>query len=288
MGVLYLVATPIGNLEDITLRALRVLREVRLVAAEDTRHTRKLLTHFQIATPAISYHEHNKLTRLDDVLTALALGDVALVSDAGTPAISDPGQELVRAAIGAGHQVVPVPGPAAVIAALVASGLSTDRFTFLGFLPRRATERREALLGVRDLAHTLVLYEAPHRLRACLDDLLAVLGDRTAALARELTKVHEEILRGSLSDLRQRYTAGAEPRGEYTLVIAGTAPTATATMEEASAIEDRARLRLRALMGDGLRTREAADIVARELELPRRDAYRLALDIAAERTQAER
>ncbi|GAC1448100.1 MAG: 16S rRNA (cytidine(1402)-2'-O)-methyltransferase [Ktedonobacterales bacterium] len=287
MGVLYVVATPIGNLEDITLRALRILREVRLIAAEDTRHTRKLLTHFQIGTPAISYHQYNKLARLDDVLAALALGDVALVSDAGTPAISDPGQELVRATLGAGYRVVPVPGPAAAITALVASGLSTDRFTFLGFLPRRPTDRRAALLEIREVAHTLVLYEAPHRLRSCLDDLLTVLGNRPAALARELTKVHEEIVRGNLGDLRQRYATEPEPRGEYTLVIAGKVAGESVPVEADGAAADRARARLRALLRDGLRTREAADVVAAELALPRRDAYRPAPAVAAEQAEAD-
>jgi 16S rRNA (cytidine1402-2'-O)-methyltransferase len=284
MGTLYLVATPIGNLEDVTLRALRVLRAVQLIAAEDTRHTRKLLNHFEIPTPALSYHEHNKLARLDEVLAALAVGDVALVSDAGTPALSDPGQELVRAALASGHRVVPVPGPAAAIAALVASGLPTDQFTFLGFLPRRPADRRAALAGVRDLPHTLVLYEAPHRLLASLDDLLAALGDRSAVVARELTKLHEEILRGRLSDLRARCAAGSGPRGEYTLVVAGAAPAAasTQTPAEAAIAQERARARLRALLAAGQRTRAAADIVAAEFTLPRREAYRLAIEIAGE------
>ena len=282
MGTLYLVATPIGNLEDITLRALRVLREVRLIAAEDTRHTRKLLNHFQIATRAISYHEHNKLSRLDDVLAALVAGDVALVSDAGTPAVSDPGQELVRAVLDAGFAVVPVPGPSAAIAALIASGLPTDQFTFVGFLPRRPTERRAAIARVRDLPHTLILYEAPHRLLACLDDLLAELGDRPVAIARELTKVHEEMLRGSLTVLRERCAAGAGPRGEYTLVIAGAgqAPDTSIHARDATIITEDARTRLRALLASGHSTRDAAAIVARDLAIPRRDAYRLALDAA--------
>ncbi len=288
MGTLYLVATPIGNLEDISARALRILREVPLIAAEDTRHTRQLLNHFAIPTRAISYHEHNKLTRLDDVLAALATGDVALVSDAGTPAVSDPGQELVRAALAAGHRVVPIPGPSAVIAALIASGLPTDRFTFLGFLPRRSSERRAALAAVRDLPHTLVLYEAPHRLLASLDDLLTELGDRPAAVARELTKLHEEIQRGTLSELRQRSAAGSGPRGEYTLVVAGASaesavPPAAA---EPAVVADRARPRLRALLDAGRGTRDAAAIVAEELGIPRRDAYRLALEVAGQTPRA--
>jgi 16S rRNA (cytidine1402-2'-O)-methyltransferase len=280
MGTLYVVATPIGNLEDMSLRALRVLREARLIAAEDTRHTRKLLTHYQIATRTISYHEHSAPVRTAEILSALVEGDVALVSDAGTPAVSDPGQALVVAALQAGHQVVPVPGPSAAIAALVASGLPTDQFTFLGFLPRRSTERRAALAKVRPLEHTLILYEAPHRLLACLDDALAVLGDRQAAVARELTKVHEEVLRGSLSALRTQCAAGAGPRGEYTLVVEGASAGATAAPDEPD--WERARARLAALLAAGWRTRDAANVVASELGLSRRDAYRLALEVAAQ------
>ncbi len=247
MGTLYLVATPIGNLEDITLRALRVLREVPLIAAEDTRHMRKLLAHFEIATPTISYHEHSGPAGIERVLAALASGDVALVSDAGTPAVSDPGEELVRAAIAAGYPVVPIPGPSAVMTALIASGLPTGEFTFMGFLPRKSAERRARLETVRDSTATLVLYEAPHRLLSTLDDLVAVLGDRQAALARELTKLHEEWLRGPLSELRAHYTGGATPRGEYTLVIAGAAPSAREPVDEA-ARRERARAGPRASM----------------------------------------
>lgn len=281
MGTLYLVATPLGNLEDITLRALRILRESRLIAAEDTRHTRKLLNHFEITTPTISYHEHSGPVGIAIVLVALAEGDVALVSDAGTPAISDPGADLVSAALSAGYSVTPIPGPSAVIAALIASGLPTDQFTFLGFLPRRTRERRALLASVRDEPRTLVLYEAPHRLRACLDDLLAVLGDRDVCLARELTKVHEEWLRGSLSSLRAHYTR-EEPRGEYTLVIAGAHHTQRPEMEIEPAERERvARERLQALLAEGQSTRDSAAQVAGELGMSRRDAYRLALDIAA-------
>jgi len=276
MGTLYLVATPIGNLEDITLRALRILREVRLIAAEDTRHTRKLLSHFEIATPTISYHEHSGPAGTQRVLAALAEGDVALVSDAGTPALSDPGQELVRAAIAAGHPVVPIPGPAAAIAALVASGLPTDAFTFLGFLPRRPADRRALLERFRDATPTLVLYEAPHRLRATLDDLLAVLGDRPAAFARELTKLHEEWLRGPLSALRARYADGESPRGEYTLVIAGAVQAAPEPEDEATR-EGRARAMIRALLAEGLGTREAAARAAEATGMAKREAYRLAV-----------
>jgi len=220
MGTLYLVATPIGNLEDISARALRVLREARLIAAEDTRQTRKLLSHFGIHTPLVSYHEHNKLTRLDEVLGELTLGDVALVSDAGTPALNDPGYELVLAALAAGCTVSPIPGPSAPISALVASGLPTDAFLYLGYLPRKASERRILLGKVANLPYTLIFLETPHRLLDSLDDLLYVLGDRTCAVARELTKLHEEILRGSLSSIRLHFST-IEPRGEFTLVVGG-------------------------------------------------------------------
>jgi 16S rRNA (cytidine1402-2'-O)-methyltransferase len=282
VGTLYLVATPLGNLEDITLRALRILREARVIAAEDTRHTRKLLNHFEITTPTISYHEHSGAAGVARVLAELAEGDVALVSDAGTPAISDPGADLVSAALAAGFPVTPIPGPSAVITALIASALPTDQFTFLGFLPRRTQERRALLGSVEAEPRTLVLYEAPHRLRACLDDLLAVLGDRDACLARELTKVHEEWQRGALSDLRTRYQQ-EEPRGEYTLVVASAQDAGhTETEMEPAEREAAARERLRALLAEGQSTRDAAARVAGELPMSRREAYRLALDVAAE------
>jgi 16S rRNA (cytidine1402-2'-O)-methyltransferase len=221
MGVLYLVATPIGNLEDISARAVRILRQARLIAAEDTRQTKKLLTHFEIHTPLTSYFEHNKLTKLDSILAALAEGDVALVSDAGTPALNDPGYELVRAALEAGHRVSPVPGPASPIAALTASGLPTDSFLYLGYLPRKTSERKSLLAQVSDRPHTLIFLETPHRLLHSLADLEAVLGDRRIALARELTKIHEEIWRGNISQARTHFE---EPRGEFVLVIEGKRP----------------------------------------------------------------
>lgn len=220
MGTLYLVATPIGNLEDITFRAVRVLKEVKLVAAEDTRHTYKLLAHYQISTPTISYHEHNKIRRLDEVLHALVQGDVALVSDAGTPALNDPGYELVKAALQAGHTISPIPGPSAPLAALVSSGLPTDAFLYLGYLPRRPAERRKALTDIADTPYTLIFLETPHRLLSSLTDLLESLGDRQICLARELTKLHEEIWRGSISQALA-YFQSQPPRGEFTLVVAG-------------------------------------------------------------------
>jgi len=220
MGTLYLVATPIGNLEDITARALRILAEVRLIAAEDTRQTRKLLTHYDIHTPLTSYYEHNKLSKLDNILDSLGGGDVALVSDAGTPGLNDPGYELVRAALQAGHTVSPLPGACAPIAALVSSGLPTDAFLYLGYLPRKASERRQFISTLETLPYTLIFLETPHRLVEALSDLQAALGDRQVVVARELTKLHEEILRLPLSKARLHFDEHP-PRGEFTLVLAG-------------------------------------------------------------------
>ncbi|MBI4733076.1 MAG: 16S rRNA (cytidine(1402)-2'-O)-methyltransferase [Chloroflexi bacterium] len=220
MGTLYLVATPIGNLEDLSPRAVRTLREARLIAAEDTRVTRKLLTHFDIHTSLTSYFEHNKLTKLDSILAALAAGDVALVSDAGTPAINDPGYELVKAALEAGYNVCPIPGPSAPLAALAASGLPTAAFLYLGYLPRKSSERQALISQVANLTYTLIFLESPHRLLGALADLRSVLGDRKIAIARELTKVHEEIWRGTIAGAREYFTKN-EPRGEFTLVLEG-------------------------------------------------------------------
>jgi 16S rRNA (cytidine1402-2'-O)-methyltransferase len=220
MGTLYLVATPIGNLEDLSPRALRILREACLIAAEDTRVTRKLLAHFDLHTPSTSYFEHNKLTKLDSILAALAKGDVALVSDAGTPTINDPGYELVRAALQMGHNICPIPGPSAPLAALAASGLPTNAFLYLGYLPRKSSERLETLGQIAGLSYTLIFLESPHRLLDGLADLEASLGDRQMAIARELTKVHEQIWRGTISAARAYFTSN-EPRGEFTLVVAG-------------------------------------------------------------------
>jgi 16S rRNA (cytidine1402-2'-O)-methyltransferase len=256
MGTLYLVATPIGNLEDITARALRVLREVALIAAEDTRHTRGLLTHFDIHTPLTSYFEHNKLSKLDAILDALRSGDVALVSDAGTPALSDPGYELVRAALAAGYPVVPLPGPSAVIAALVASGLPTDSFVYLGFLPRKDAERAALLASFAEERRTLVAYESPHRLLDTLTAIELTLGDRRVAVARELTKMFEEIYRGTASQAREHFTAKGVA-GEITLVIAGADEAAIGRWDEAQIRRDFA-----VLLEDGMKPREAARFLA--------------------------
>ncbi len=220
MSTLYLVATPIGNLEDISARGLRTLREVRLIAAEDTRHTAKLLQHYDIHTPCMSYHEHNKLVRLGNVLDALVQGDVALVSDAGTPALNDPGYELVRAVIAAGHTVSPIPGACAPITALVASGLPTDSFLYLGYFPRKRGEQERLLKQVSGLPYTLIFLEAPSRVLQALEQLQAELGDRQVAVGRELTKLHEEIFRGSLSEATKHFSE-KPPRGEFTLVVSG-------------------------------------------------------------------
>jgi 16S rRNA (cytidine1402-2'-O)-methyltransferase len=220
MSTLFLVATPIGNLEDISPRAVRILKTVRLIAAEDTRHTARLLKRYDVHTPSLSYHEHNKLVRLYAVLEALAEGDVALVSDAGTPGLNDPGYELVRAAVGAGHNVSPIPGACAPIAALVASGLPTDAFLYMGYLPRKQGERRHFLERIAALPYTLIFLEAPHRLTSALQDLQQCLGDRKVSVARELTKLHEEFFRGRLSEAIAHFNQNP-PRGEFTLVLEG-------------------------------------------------------------------
>ncbi len=220
MGTLYLVATPIGNLEDISARALRVLSESKLIAAEDTRHSGVLLKHFEIKTPLTSYFEHNKTHKLDVILNALTEGDVALISDAGTPAINDPGYELVKAALASGFDVRPVPGPSSPIAALTVSGLPTDSFLYLGYLPSKANERRKTLDLVSEQPHTLIFLESPHRIVDSLEDILARLGDRSICVAREMTKLYEEYWRGPVSTAIE-YFKSKEPRGEFTLVISG-------------------------------------------------------------------
>jgi 16S rRNA (cytidine1402-2'-O)-methyltransferase len=220
MGILYLVATPIGNLEDLSPRAVRILREAALIAAEDTRHTGTLLKHFEIKSPLTSYFEHNKIQKLDRVLEALADGDVALVSDAGTPAINDPGYELVQAALAAGFDVRPVPGPSSPITALSVSGLPTDSFLYLGYLPHKTTERRKAVDQVSSLTYTLIFLESPHRIVDSLADILSVLGDRRICVAREMTKLFEEYWRGPVSGAIEHFKS-KEPRGEFTLVIEG-------------------------------------------------------------------
>jgi 16S rRNA (cytidine1402-2'-O)-methyltransferase len=220
MGILYLVATPIGNLEDMSPRAVRILREAVLIAAEDTRHTGILLKHFEIQSPLTSYFEHNKLNKLDRILEALISGDVALVSDAGTPAINDPGYELVQAALASGFDVRPVPGPSAPISALTVSGLPTDSFLYLGYLPHKASDRRARLTEISQQPYTLIFLESPHRVVDALNDILSTLGNRRICVAREMTKMYEEFWRGSASGALD-YFKSKEPRGEFTLVIEG-------------------------------------------------------------------
>ena len=268
MGTLYLVATPIGNLDDISARGLRVLNEVGLIAAEDTRQTRKLLDHYQIRTRLLSYHEHNKLTRLGEVLAALDSGDVALVSDAGTPALNDPGYELVRATLAVGFPVSPIPGPCAPVAALVASGLPTNSFLYLGYLPRRRSGRLSLLEDVSRLPYTLIFLEAPHRLRQALLDMKVILGDREIAVARELTKMYEEIIRGKLSATIQLFDEH-QPRGEFTLVVAGYQPANESWSEEKLENEMRKRLAI------GEPPAQIASQLAAQAGWSRRDAYRV-------------
>src|SRR5215212_3291122 len=220
MGTLYLVATPIGNLEDMSARAIRTLREASLIAAEDTRHTGKLLKHFQIETQLTSYFEHNKLNKLDFILEKLSVGDVALVSDAGTPAINDPGYELVKAALASNYAVVPIPGPSAPITALTVSGLPTDSFLFLGYLPHKTSERHKRLQEVESQPYTLVFLESPYRIVESLEDILLILGDRKTCVAREMTKMFEEYWRGNVSGA-VAYFNSQPARGEFTLVVDG-------------------------------------------------------------------
>ena len=285
MGTLYIVGTPIGNLEDITLRALRILREVQLIAAEDTRHTRKLLAHYDIQTPLTSYHEHNRFTKLPAILDALARGDVALVSDAGMPGISDPGAELVQAAVQAGHTVSPVPGPSALIAALVASGLPTEAFAFFGFLPRKAQERRARLRDLADWPHTLIFYEAPHRLAATLADMVAVLGgERRIVIARELTKLHEAFWRGTLAEA-VNMVRETPPRGEITLVVEGAAPQKASEPQQWT--REQVETALRRLAAEGITGARAAKQVARLSGWPRNEVYAAWLRMTPEEDETE-
>ncbi len=220
MGTLYLVATPIGNLEDMSPRAVRILREALLIAAEDTRHTGKLLKHFEIDTPLTSYFEHNKLQKLDFILNKLANGDVALVSDAGMPAINDPGYELVRAALASNFDVRPVPGPSAPISALAVSGLPTDSFLYLGYLPHKTSDRHKFIRQIAEQPHTLIFLESPYRIAEALEDLLSILGERNVCVTREMTKMFEEYWRGTLGGAVE-YFKSQPARGEFTLVVAG-------------------------------------------------------------------
>ena len=272
MGTLYIVATPLGNLEDITRRALRVLGEVELIATEDTRTTGRLLKHFNLDRPLISYHDHSKRNQRERVLQALATGDVALVSEAGTPLISDPGHRLVQAAIEQGFPVVSIPGPSALLAALPAAGLPLDRFLFLGFLPRKQSARRQLLAEIANQPATLVLFETPHRLPESVGDMADILGgERRVAVCRELTKLHEEIWRGTLAEAQIEWQV-RQPRGEFTLVIDG-APPAPAWDEAA------VKAALADLLAAGYRSKEAARAVADQSGWSKSEVYPLTLQV---------
>ncbi|MCD6453391.1 MAG: 16S rRNA (cytidine(1402)-2'-O)-methyltransferase [Dehalococcoidales bacterium] len=271
MAALYLVATPIGNLEDISQRARRILGQVRLIAAEDTRHTRQLLRACDIKTPLTSYHQHNRLAKLDYILESLQGGDVALVADAGTPGMSDPGYELVVAASQRGIPVVPIPGPSSIITALAVSGLPTERFIYLGFLPRRVGSRRRLLESIASEPGTIVILEAPHRLEATLNSIRDVLGDRQLAVCRELTKLHEEIFRGTVAQALAHFTL---PRGEFTLVIAGKED------KKKSLLTGDIEQRLCCLRRSGVKAKEAITRLAMETGVSRRELYRAWLKLS--------
>ncbi len=272
MGTLYVIGTPIGNLEDITLRAARILASAPLVAAEDTRVTRRLLNHLDARPRLVSCNEHNWSRRLPALLESLELGDVALVTDAGSPGISDPGAGVVAAVADAGYEVASVPGVSAVPAALSVSGFSADRFTFLGFLPRRRAERMRTLTDAASLGQTLVIFEAPHRLRATLTDIADALNDPPLAVCRELTKLHEEVWRGPASDALNHF---AEPRGEFTIVVGPTAQGDGAKDGEPTITVEAARDALMQRRAAGMRVREAVAEVVAATGLSRRTVYAL-------------
>ncbi|KAA3645442.1 MAG: 16S rRNA (cytidine(1402)-2'-O)-methyltransferase [Chloroflexi bacterium] len=279
MSTLYLVATPIGNLEDISARALRVLREVNLIAAEDTRHSGKLLKHFEIQTKLTSYYDHNKSQKLEKVLAALDNGDVALISDAGTPGLNDPGYLLVRAALEAGHKVSPIPGPSAPIAALVASGLPTDKFLYMGYLPRKSHERQQFIKAVADHSYTLIFLESPHRLQPALEDLHKVLGPRQAAVASELTKMYEDIQRGTLDEL-SAYFENEPARGEFTLVVSG------ASQEKGRWSKAQLLNWLQDELNDDAKPSSLARQLAKDSGWPRREVYDLITELQKDQKES--
>ena len=271
-GILYLIATPIGNLEDITLRALRVLREeVAVIACEDTRQSRKLLEHYQIQKPLISYHEHNEANRTEELIERMERGEsVALISDAGTPLVSDPGYRVVNAAIERGIAVVPLPGASAVLAGLAASGLPTDEFRFVGFLPAKSGARRKALEALSDERATVIAYESPHRLLDTLVDMAEVFGSRRIVVARELTKLHEEFLRGPAGEVQAELVKRPSVKGEITILIGRS--------EEKAPIGDPLEEIQRLQSEEGLDRMEAIKVVAKRLGLPKREVYRLSAE----------
>ena len=268
MPKLFVVATPIGNLEDITFRALRILKEVCLIAAEDTRTTRHLLNFYQIKTPLESYYEQNKLLKLDYLMEKLREGDIALVSEAGMPTISDPGYELISRAIQEGVDIVPIPGPSAIITAVAVSGMPADRFLYIGFLPRKKGEREQRVQEIANEKGAIVALEAPHRLQQSLACMLAILGDRRIAICRELTKIHEETFRGSISQALAYFT---QPKGEFTLVVEG-------KKDEKPGLTPEVRNRIRKLKNSGIHVKEASNKIAKETGIPRKDIYQAWLE----------
>lgn len=274
-GLLYLCATPIGNLEDMTYRAVRILGEVDLIAAEDTRHTRKLLTHFNLHTPLVSYHEHNKLRRGPELIALLKEGkQIAVVSDAGLPGIADPGAHLAELAIAEGVPVTPLPGANAALAGLICSGLDTTRFHFVGFLPKTAKRRRQILESVQRQEGTLLFYESPHRLKETLKELLSVFGNRRAVAARELTKKFEEFIRGTIVSLCDWFD-GQAPRGEFTLIVEGCAQEETVLAFEPQLLPAEAVFRL---VETGLDKKTAIKTVAKEQKISKREVYQAVLE----------
>jgi 16S rRNA (cytidine1402-2'-O)-methyltransferase len=273
-GTLYIVGTPIGNLEDMTFRAVRILQNVDLIAAEDTRHTGKLLQHFQVKTPQISYHDHNRFQRLGELLEKLHQGKtIALVTDAGMPGISDPGYELVKACAQENINIIPIPGVSASITGLSVSGLPTDRFIFEGFLPTKAKERQAKLEEFTRESRTIILYEAPHRVRQTLQDFVESFGsEREIVLARELTKLHEEIWRGVVGDALLYYKE-KEPKGEYTIILGGVAEIPLILSEDALKAE------LQELLKQGLTRSQATRQLSQQTSLPRRQLYQLSLTL---------
>jgi len=272
-GVLYVVATPIGNLEDITFRALRILKEVDLIAAEDTRHTKKLLTHYDISTPLTSYHDHIETVKAPALITQLQAGkNIALVSDAGTPGIADPGYRLVKGAVDAGISVVPLPGPSAVLALLSIGGLPTDRFVFEGFLPAKASQRRKTLQRLTQEERTIFFLESPHRLLDTLLDIENILGGRAIVIGRELTKMHEEVLRGSVNEVRTLLQS-RDIKGEVAILVSGATEQPQA-MEETALVED-----IRALRAQGLMLKDIAHIISERRGVPKREVYALGVQL---------